>query len=96
MVFRYDPMKDSYHQDMEGDGVVCSAVDIFPTEFAKRVPFIKAFCSVNVIIFRILKRPECEILLIFMKLAVLLWKGFQTLWRHIIRIFWLFGFYKRH
>ncbi|PRQ49378.1 putative saccharopine dehydrogenase (NAD(+), L-glutamate-forming) [Rosa chinensis] len=29
-------MKDSYHQDMEGDGVVCSAVDIFPTEFAKR------------------------------------------------------------
>ncbi|KAL6224334.1 hypothetical protein ACLB2K_003189 [Fragaria x ananassa] len=33
--FRYDPVKDSYHQDMEGDGVVCSAVDILPTEFAK-------------------------------------------------------------
>lgn len=37
---RYDPVKDSYHQDMEGDGVVCSAVDILPTEFAKEVPFI--------------------------------------------------------
>lgn len=49
---RYDPVKDSYHQDMEGDGVVCSAVDILPTEFAKEVPFIKAFCSVIVIIFR--------------------------------------------
>ncbi|KAM5547089.1 alpha-aminoadipic semialdehyde synthase [Rosa sericea] len=33
--FRYDPIKDSYHQDMEGDGVVCSAVDVLPTEFAK-------------------------------------------------------------
>lgn len=37
MVFRYDPVKDSYQQDMEGDGVVCSAVDILPTEFAKEV-----------------------------------------------------------
>ncbi|XP_059431759.1 alpha-aminoadipic semialdehyde synthase [Corylus avellana] len=33
--FRYDPLNDSYHQDMEGNGVICSAVDILPTEFAK-------------------------------------------------------------
>ncbi|GAB2291553.1 hypothetical protein Dimus_025807 [Dionaea muscipula] len=33
--FRYDPLKDSYHYDMEGNGVICSAVDILPTEFAK-------------------------------------------------------------
>ncbi|KAK1355014.1 Alpha-aminoadipic semialdehyde synthase [Heracleum sosnowskyi] len=33
--FRYDPFKNSYHRDMEGDGVICSAVDILPTEFAK-------------------------------------------------------------
>ncbi|KAH7574490.1 hypothetical protein JRO89_XS03G0302600 [Xanthoceras sorbifolium] len=33
--FRYDPLNDTYHQDMEGSGVVCSAVDILPTEFAK-------------------------------------------------------------
>ncbi|KAL3535457.1 hypothetical protein ACH5RR_003918 [Cinchona calisaya] len=33
--FRYDPFKDSYHSDLEGDGVICSAVDILPTEFAK-------------------------------------------------------------
>ncbi|KAF7837603.1 alpha-aminoadipic semialdehyde synthase [Senna tora] len=33
--FRYDPLTDSYHDDMEGSGVVCLAVDILPTEFAK-------------------------------------------------------------
>lgn len=33
--FRYDPYRDSYHHDMEGNGVICSAVDILPTEFAK-------------------------------------------------------------
>ncbi|XP_041004799.1 alpha-aminoadipic semialdehyde synthase isoform X1 [Juglans microcarpa x Juglans regia] len=33
--FRYDPFHDSYHLDMEGNGVICSAVDILPTEFAK-------------------------------------------------------------
>ncbi|KAK9274571.1 hypothetical protein L1049_021820 [Liquidambar formosana] len=33
--FRYDPFNDSYHHDMEGNGVICSAVDILPTEFAK-------------------------------------------------------------
>ncbi|KAK7265501.1 hypothetical protein RJT34_33121 [Clitoria ternatea] len=33
--FRYDPIMDSYHDDMEGNGVVCLAVDILPTEFAK-------------------------------------------------------------
>ncbi|XP_062148674.1 alpha-aminoadipic semialdehyde synthase [Alnus glutinosa] len=33
--FRYEPSNDSYHQDMEGNGVICSAVDILPTEFAK-------------------------------------------------------------
>ncbi|KAM0037320.1 putative oxidoreductase [Helianthus debilis subsp. tardiflorus] len=33
--FRYDPLGDSYHEDMEGDGVICLAVDILPTEFAK-------------------------------------------------------------
>ncbi|XP_057967291.1 alpha-aminoadipic semialdehyde synthase isoform X2 [Malania oleifera] len=33
--FRYDPFSDSCHHDMEGNGVICSAVDILPTEFAK-------------------------------------------------------------
>ncbi|KAF3439754.1 hypothetical protein FNV43_RR18032 [Rhamnella rubrinervis] len=33
--FRYDPFNNSYHNDMEGDGLLCSAVDILPTEFAK-------------------------------------------------------------
>ncbi|XVF35223.1 hypothetical protein REPUB_Repub18cG0127000 [Reevesia pubescens] len=33
--FRYDPLTESYHHDMEGNGVICSAVDILPTEFAK-------------------------------------------------------------
>lgn len=34
-LFRYDPSGDSYHDDVEGDGVICLAVDILPTEFAK-------------------------------------------------------------
>ncbi|KAK4793656.1 hypothetical protein SAY86_024091 [Trapa natans] len=33
--FRYDVANDSYHSDMEGSGLLCSAVDILPTEFAK-------------------------------------------------------------
>ncbi|XP_062220508.1 alpha-aminoadipic semialdehyde synthase-like isoform X1 [Phragmites australis] len=33
--FRYDASTHSYHDDMEGDGVVCLAVDILPTEFSK-------------------------------------------------------------
>ncbi|KAE9602514.1 putative oxidoreductase [Lupinus albus] len=33
--FRYDPITDSYHDDMDGNGVLCLAVDILPTEFAK-------------------------------------------------------------
>lgn len=33
--FRYDPLNDSYHDDMEGDGVICLAVDILPTEFSR-------------------------------------------------------------
>lgn len=33
--FRYDPSTDYHHYDMEGNGVICSAVDILPTEFAK-------------------------------------------------------------
>ncbi|PIA43283.1 hypothetical protein AQUCO_02000603v1 [Aquilegia coerulea] len=33
--FRYDYMNNSYHHDMEGNGVICLAVDILPTEFAK-------------------------------------------------------------
>ncbi|KAH0654707.1 hypothetical protein KY289_032385 [Solanum tuberosum] len=32
---RYEPFNDSYHYDLEGKGVMCSAVDILPTEFAK-------------------------------------------------------------
>ncbi|GER41742.1 bifunctional lysine-ketoglutaratereductase/saccharopine dehydrogenase [Striga asiatica] len=34
-IIRYDPNDNSYHHDMEGDGVICSAVDILPTEFAR-------------------------------------------------------------
>ncbi|KAA8534721.1 hypothetical protein F0562_029837 [Nyssa sinensis] len=33
--FRYDPFSNSYHHDIDGSGVICSAVDILPTEFAK-------------------------------------------------------------
>ncbi|ESR66161.1 hypothetical protein CICLE_v10007313mg [Citrus x clementina] len=33
--FRYDPLSDSYHDDLEGNGLVCQAVDTLPTEFAK-------------------------------------------------------------
>ncbi|CAI9760968.1 unnamed protein product [Fraxinus pennsylvanica] len=33
--FRYDPLNESYHHDMEGSGLICSAVDILPTEFAR-------------------------------------------------------------
>ena len=36
-VCRFDPWTNSYHYDMEGNGVICSAVDILPTEFAKEV-----------------------------------------------------------
>ncbi|CAK9141964.1 unnamed protein product [Ilex paraguariensis] len=35
MASRYDPADNSYHNDMEGNGVICSVVDILPTEFAK-------------------------------------------------------------
>ncbi|XP_024932405.1 alpha-aminoadipic semialdehyde synthase isoform X2 [Ziziphus jujuba] len=40
--FRYDPLNNSYHHDMEGDGIICSSVDNLPTEFAKeeRLPNI--------------------------------------------------------
>lgn len=33
--FRYDALNDSYHEDMDGNGVICLSVDILPTEFAK-------------------------------------------------------------
>ncbi|XP_044463727.1 alpha-aminoadipic semialdehyde synthase [Mangifera indica] len=33
--FRYDHLNNSYHDDMDGNGVICLAVDILPTEFAK-------------------------------------------------------------
>lgn len=39
LVFRYDPFTDSYHDDMAGDGLICLAVDILPTEFPKEVGF---------------------------------------------------------
>lgn len=39
---RYDPSGDSYHEDIEGDGVICLAVDILPTEFAKEVLYVFA------------------------------------------------------
>nr|GMC51983.1 alpha-aminoadipic semialdehyde synthase-like isoform X1 [Ipomoea batatas] len=31
----YDPFNNTYHHDMEGNGIICSTVDILPTEFAK-------------------------------------------------------------
>ncbi|CDY13519.1 BnaA03g52370D [Brassica napus] len=33
--FRFDPINNSYYNDMDGDGVLCMAIDILPTEFAK-------------------------------------------------------------
>ncbi|PSS02071.1 Saccharopine dehydrogenase, partial [Actinidia chinensis var. chinensis] len=35
LFFRYDPSNNSYHHDMDGNGLICLAVDILPTEFAK-------------------------------------------------------------
>eukprot|EP00249_Psilotum_nudum_P019538 c27304_g1_i1 orf=257-3433(+) len=32
---RYDPLSDSYHNDMNGDGIIILAVDNLPTELAK-------------------------------------------------------------
>lgn len=49
MTFRYDPNGNSYHRDMEGSGVICSAVDILPTEFAREVKILhlSSFYSVS-------------------------------------------------
>ncbi|KAG0485247.1 hypothetical protein HPP92_009326 [Vanilla planifolia] len=33
--FRYNPTTDSYHEDMNGDGLICLAIDILPTEFSR-------------------------------------------------------------
>ncbi|PKA52944.1 Alpha-aminoadipic semialdehyde synthase [Apostasia shenzhenica] len=33
--FRYNPLSNSYHNDMDGDGLICLAVDNLPTEFSK-------------------------------------------------------------
>ncbi|XP_010451067.1 PREDICTED: alpha-aminoadipic semialdehyde synthase-like [Camelina sativa] len=33
--FRFNPSNNSFHDDMDGDGVICMAVEILPTEFAK-------------------------------------------------------------
>ncbi|KAF6139903.1 hypothetical protein GIB67_009750 [Kingdonia uniflora] len=35
VLFRYDSYYNTYHHDMEGKGVICLAIDILPTEFAK-------------------------------------------------------------
>lgn len=40
MFLRYDPFSNTYHDNIEGDGVICSAVDILPTEFAKEVQYL--------------------------------------------------------
>ncbi|CAA6658720.1 unnamed protein product [Spirodela intermedia] len=33
--FRYNAITNSYHEDMAGEGVICLAVDILPTEFPR-------------------------------------------------------------
>ncbi|XP_020531935.1 alpha-aminoadipic semialdehyde synthase isoform X1 [Amborella trichopoda] len=33
--FRYNPFTTSYHEDMRGEGIICLAVDILPTEFPR-------------------------------------------------------------
>lgn len=33
--FRYNPFTDSYHDDMDGDGLICLAVENLPTEFSR-------------------------------------------------------------
>ncbi|VVB10580.1 unnamed protein product [Arabis nemorensis] len=33
--FRYNTVNNSYYDDMDGDGILCMAIDILPTEFAK-------------------------------------------------------------
>ncbi|XP_057506464.1 alpha-aminoadipic semialdehyde synthase-like isoform X1 [Actinidia eriantha] len=54
--FRYDPSNNSYHHDMDGNGLICLAVDILPTEFAKEASqhfgdilsqFIGSFASIR-------------------------------------------------
>lgn len=48
MFLRYDPLNNSYHHDLEGSGLICSAVDILPTEFAKEVHnFYQGICGKN-------------------------------------------------
>lgn len=44
---RYDPLNSTYHHDLEGDGLICSAIDILPTEFAKEVQFLFRLLFVN-------------------------------------------------
>lgn len=35
---RYNPADSSYHDDIKGtEGIICSAVNILPTEFPKEV-----------------------------------------------------------
>lgn len=48
MTFRYDPDDNLYHHDMDGNGIICSAVDILPTEFAREVKLaypLSVICS---------------------------------------------------
>ncbi|KAF2304234.1 hypothetical protein GH714_028771 [Hevea brasiliensis] len=45
--FRYDPLNDSYHHDMEGNGVIYSSVDNLPTQFAKESEETTKFNSVK-------------------------------------------------
>ncbi|XP_020874873.1 alpha-aminoadipic semialdehyde synthase isoform X2 [Arabidopsis lyrata subsp. lyrata] len=33
--FRFNPSNNSYYDDMDGDGVICMAIETLPTEFAK-------------------------------------------------------------
>lgn len=42
---RYDAITDTYHEDMDGNGVICLAVDILPTEFAKEVSVFSSFSN---------------------------------------------------
>ena len=46
-VFRFNPANNSYCHDMDGDGVICMAVDILPTEFAKEVRRLHVFSTWN-------------------------------------------------
>ena len=71
-MYRFNPTNNSYYQDMDGDGVLCMAVDILPTEFAKEVRRLE-LCSIW---------NDFEKLCIDLEFLVSMEKGIPAFWRY--------------